>query len=278
MGVHATKRALEMAQVKAEEIDFVIWGTLSPDHYFPGNSAWAQPQLGVKIGTPCMDIRNQCSFFVYGLTVADALIKSGAYKRILLIGSEIHSTGLDFSERGRDVAVLFGDGAGAVVLGPATAEGQGLLATDLGCDGTYADELAITMGSSVPPTYVTADKLATGEQFPKMNGKLVFKQAVTTMPITLGKSLKQAGVHAHDLDLFIAHQANLRICEFVQKTLELSDDKIYNNIHKYGNTTAASIPIALDECVRSGRLKRGQLLAVAAFGAGFTWGSAIIRY
>lgn len=279
MGVKAANAALEMAKLKAEDIDLLIWGTLSPDHQFPGNAAWAQPLLGMRAGAAVMDIRNQCSFVPYALTVADAMLKSGQFKRALIVGSEIHSTALEFNERGRDVAVIFGDGAGAMVLGPAQTEGQGILATDVHADGSFAHELAVTFGSGDGPDWLEPENLnRDGRRFPKMNGKLVFKHAVTRMPETLMTTLKRSGFGPKDIDLLVCHQANLRISEFVQKTLELPDEKVYNNIQKYGNTTAASILIALDECVRSGKLKRGQLAALAAFGAGFTWGSAVVRF
>jgi 3-oxoacyl-[acyl-carrier-protein] synthase-3 len=225
-----------------------------------------------------MDIRNQCSFFVYALTMAEALIAGGRYKRILICGSEIHSTGVEMNERGKDVAILFGDGAGAVVVGPAIHDGQGILATDLHADGSFADRLQIPWGSAQQDVYITKDQIERGEIFPKMNGTSVFKNAVTKMPESIRTSLGQCGLGLDDVALFICHQANLRIVEYVQKSLKLGDDKFYNNIQRYGNTTAASIPIALDECVRSGRLQRGQVLCVAAFGAGFTWGSAVIRF
>lgn len=278
MGTRAARQALEMAGLTVDDIDFVIWGTLSPDHQFPGNSAWAMPKLGIKPGTPAMDVRNQCSFFVYGLTMADALIRTGQYKNILVVGSEIHSTGVEFNDRGKDVAVLFGDGAGAVVVGPPREPDQGILATDLHADGNGAKYLCLHSGAATGGTWVDHALLDRGEQFPKMNGKIVFKNAVTKMPETVRATLAKAGKTLADVDMVIAHQANLRIIEYVQKSLELPSDKIYNNIMRYGNTTAASIPIALDECVRAGKLKRGQLLCVTAFGAGFTWGSALVRF
>lgn len=277
MGIRAAKQALEMANEAVENVDFLIWGTLSPDHQFPGNAAWAQPRLGLRAGVPCMDLRVQCSFLPYALTVADALIKTGQYRRILIVGSEIHSTGLDFTEAGRDVAVLFGDGAGALLLGAGT-QGEGILATAVHADGQYAAELQTPLGSAHAPCWVTHEDIDRRDHIPRMNGKLVFKQAVTKMPECILGLLKKTGFTLDDLNLFISHQANLRIIELVQRTLGLPDDKIYNNIERYGNTTAASILIALDECVRSGRIQRGQLLCVASFGAGFTWGGALIRF
>ncbi len=277
MGIKAAQQAMEMAKVKADEIDFVIWGTLSSDRQFPGNACLAQPKLGLRDGVPCMDIRNQCSFFVYALTVADAFIRQGLYKKILVVGSEIHSTGLDFSEEGRDVSVLFGDGAGAVVLGPG-AEGQGILATDLGADGQFAAELTVPIGSGTKGVWVTPEKLARREHFPKMNGKLVFKNAVTRIPQTVVTALQRCELQVSDVDMFIVHQANLRIVEYVQKLAQIPDEKVFNNIQKYGNTTAASIPIALDEAVRAGKIQRGQLVCLTAFGAGFTWGAIVLRF
>jgi 3-oxoacyl-[acyl-carrier-protein] synthase-3 len=277
MGCKAAGKALEMAGLKAEDVDFLIWGTLSADHQFPGNACWAQPQLGLREGTPCMDIRNQCSFFVYALTVADALVRQGMYKRILIVGSEIHSTGLDFSDEGRDVTALFGDGAGAVVVGPGEGE-QGILATDLGADGQHAAELTVPMGSGVAGPWATVEKLARKEHYPKMNGKKVFKHAVTRIPQTVVTALQRAEQTVEAVDMFIVHQANLRIVEFVQKLANIPDEKVHNNIQRYGNTTAASIPIALDAAVRTGKIKRGQLVCLTAFGAGFTWGSVVIRF
>ncbi len=279
MGARAAKQALEMAKLGPEDIDLVIWGTLSPDHMFPGSSCWVQPKLGLKPGTAAIDIRNQCSFFVYGLSIADAMIKTGQAKKVLVVGSEIHSTTVEFNERGRDVAVIFGDGAGAVVLAEAEKDGQGILTTDLHADGQFAKELQVAWGPGDGPGWFDEEKLKpNGRGYPKMNGKYVFKHAVTRMHETLQASLGKVDKKVQDVDLLICHQANLRICEFVQTAYELPDDKVYNNIQRYGNTTAASIPIALDECVRSGKLKRGDLLAVCAFGAGFTWGSALIRF
>jgi 3-oxoacyl-[acyl-carrier-protein] synthase III len=279
MGTRAAKQALEMAKVAPEDIDLVIWGTLSPDHMFPGSSCWAQPKIGIKPGTPAIDVRNQCSFFIYGLTLADAMIKAGHARRVLVVGSEIHSTSLEYNERGRDVAVIFGDGAGAVVLGPPTEEGQGILTTDIHSDGQFAKELQVAWGPGDGPDWWKEDILnKDGRAFPKMNGKYVFKHAVTRMHETLQTSLGKAGKTMRDVDMLICHQANLRIVEFVQTAYEIPDEKVYNNIQRYGNTTAASIPIALDECVRSGKVKRGDLLALVAFGAGFTWGSAVIRF
>ena len=272
----ACEAALEMAGLKATDIDAIIFATLSPDYNFPGSGCLMTRLLDIP-GTPALDIRNQCSGFVYGMQVADAWIRSGLYENVLFIGAEVHSTGLDISTEGRDVSVIFGDGAGAVVLGPGDGD-DGILATIAGADGRYAEELWVEAPNSRLMPRLTHEMMEERRHFPKMNGREVFKHAVRKIPESLISALTEAGLQPGDIDLMIPHQANLRISEAVQKALQLPDDKIYNNIQRYGNTTAASIPIALDECVRSGRLQRGQLLAAAAFGAGFTWGAALIRF
>jgi 3-oxoacyl-[acyl-carrier-protein] synthase III len=273
----ACMNALEMAGLEPKDIDAIIFTTLSPDYNFPGSGCLMNVLLGIP-GTPSLDVRNQCSGFVYGTQIADAWIRAGVYKHVLLIGSEVHSTGLDISTNGRDVSVIFGDGAAAVVYGPTDEEGTGVLATDVGADGTYAKELWLEAPGSRYVPRLTAEMMAEGRHYPRMNGREVFKHAVRKMPETVLHALKKAGARVEDVDLFIPHQANQRISEAVQKALGLPDDKIYNNIDRYGNTTAASIPLAIDECIRSGKLSRGDLLVVGAFGAGFTWGSAVIRF
>ncbi|MCB9647876.1 MAG: ketoacyl-ACP synthase III [Deltaproteobacteria bacterium] len=273
----AAEAALEMAGLEAKDIDAIIFASLSPDYNFPGSGCLMTDLLGIP-GTPAVDIRNQCSGFVYGLQIADAYIRSGIYKNVLFIGSEVHSTGLDLSTRGRDVSVIFGDGAGAVLLGPSDDPSQGILTTLAGADGAYAKELWVEMPASRFIPRLTLEGMEEGRHFPRMNGREVFKHAVRKLPDAVVTALKSCELGVEDVDLFIPHQANLRIAEAVQKALGLPDEKVYNNIMHYGNTTAASIPIALDECIRSGRLQRGQLFACGAFGAGFTWGSAIIRF
>ncbi|MEZ0314007.1 MAG: 3-oxoacyl-ACP synthase III family protein, partial [Myxococcota bacterium] len=277
LAVRAAKNALADAGCPATDIDFIIYATLSPDRNFPGDGVLVGAKLDIP-GVPALDIRNQCSGFLYGLQVADAFIKAGMYKRILLIGSEVHSTGLDFTDRGRDVAVIFGDGAGAAVLGPSSDEGQGILSIALHADGRFADELQLAYPSSAVMPRITEADIRAGKHYPRMNGKNVFKHAVARMPEVVGEVLAASGFTAQDLDMLIPHQANLRISEMVQKRLELPDHKVFNNIQKYGNTTAASIPLALDEAVRQGKVKRGDLVCLAAFGAGFTWGGALLRY
>ncbi len=296
MGVEAAKIAMERAGVTAEDIDFVVFATLSPDYYFPGCGVLVQRELGLgKVGA--LDVRNQCSGFVYGLSVADQFIRTGTYKNILLIGAESHSAGLDFSTRGRNVTVIFGDGAGAVVLQPTEEEGKGVLTTHLHSDGTYAEKLAFihpgshsgvfTKDMDMYPTeeedpyaslMITPKMVETGNQYPNMDGPLVFKNAVRRFPEVINEALTTAGYTTKDIDMLIPHQANLRIAQFVQGMLNLNDDQVYNNIHKYGNTTAASIPIALCEAWEKGLVKDNDLVCLAAFGSGFTWASALIRW
>lgn len=276
LAVPAAQAALEMAGMKASEIDVIIFASLSPDYNFPGSACLMNDKLGIP-GTASIDIRNQCSGFPYGLQLADAYIRSGVYETVLFIGSEVHSTGLDLSTRGRDVSVIFGDGAGAVLM-TADSSGPGILATDVGADGRFARELWVELPASREMPRITEAMMAEGRHFPQMNGREVFKHAVRKMPETVMTSLKKAELGIQDVDLFIPHQANLRIAEAVQKFLKLPDERVYNNIQKYGNTTAASIPIALDECIRADRLGAGKVFACGAFGAGFTWGSAVIRF
>jgi 3-oxoacyl-[acyl-carrier-protein] synthase III len=278
LGVEAARAALADAQVAKEEVDLIVYATLSPDRAFPGDGVLVQSKLGVPAGVPALDIRNQCSGFLYGLAVADAFIRQGTYRRVLLIGSEVHSTGLDFSDKGRDVTVIFGDAAAAVVLGPTDDPKRGVMSVHLHADGSYADELHCSYPSSAQMPRLTPEKLMAGVQYPVMNGKNVFKHATTRMPEVVLEALNKHGLKPSDLRLLIPHQANLRISEMVQRRLELRDDQVFNNIQRYGNTTAASIPLALHEAVKANRLQRGDLLCLAAFGAGFTWGSALLRW
>ncbi len=278
LAARAAKEAMDAAGVTKDEIDCIVYATLSPDKAFPGDGVLMQAKLDIPAGVPALDVRNQCSGFLYGLAVADAFIRIGTYKRVLLVGAEVHSSGLDFSDRGRDVAVIFGDGAAAAVLGPTTDEKQGVLSVHLHADGRFAQELEVSYPSSAEMPRCSAARLEEGVQFPKMNGKYVFKHASVRMPEVVMEALDQNGLKPADIDLLIPHQANLRISEMVQKRLELPDSKVFNNIMHYGNTTAASIPLALDEAVRGGRVKRGDLVCFAAFGAGFTWGSALVRW
>lgn len=301
MGAEAAKVAIERAGIQKEDIDFIIFATLSPDYYFPGCGVLLQRELGItKTEIGALDIRNQCSGFIYGLSVADQFIKSGMYKNILLVGAEMHSMGLDYTTRGRNVTVIFGDGAGAVVLQPTEAENQGVLTTHLHSDGTYAEKLAfinpgahggyhadqqneaVDYGYPDKDTYggmfITDHMVETGQIYPNMEGQFVFKLAVQKFPEVIQEALTATGLTKEDIDVFVPHQANLRISQFVQKRLGLRDDQVWNNIQKYGNTTAASIPIALCEAWEAGMVKKGSLVCLAAFGSGFTWGSALIRW
>jgi 3-oxoacyl-[acyl-carrier-protein] synthase-3 len=277
MAHEATKLALQRADLKATDLDCIIYCTLSPDHFFPGTGVFLQRQLGIS-DIPCLDVRNQCSGFLYGLSIADGWIRSGQYRRILLVGSEVHSTGMDLTTRGRDLAVLFGDGAGVAILGPTEADGRGVLSTHIHADGRYAEMLFCDAPASARHPRLGQEDLDTARIFPVMNGKEVFKHASTRMPESVKRALDANGLTPADIKVLIPHQANLRISEMVRRQLDLRDDQVYNNIQRYGNTTAGSIPIALDECVQTGRLQRGDLLVLAAFGSGFTWGSAAIRW
>ena len=295
IGVKAAEIALERAGITAKEVDFIIFATLSPDYYFPGSSVLLQRQMGMN-GCGALDIRNQCSGFVYGLSIADQFIKSGMYKNILLVGAEMHSFGLDFSTRGRNVTVIFGDGGGAAVIQPTEEEGKGVLSTHLHADGDYAEQLAfINPGShggvhfedkerfgypdqEYGGLFLTEKMFNEGDYYPNMEGQTVFKMAVTKFPEVIKEALDTNGYQASDIDMLIPHQANLRISQFVQRRLGLQDHQVWNNIQKYGNTTAASIPIALCEAIDAGAVKEGDLVCLAAFGSGFTWGSALIRW
>ena len=281
LGVLAAKNALKDAGLTAQDIDFILFATLSPDYYFPGNGVLVQKELGCKtIGA--MDIRNQCSGFVYALSTADTFIKSGKYKNILVIGAEVHSFGLDMSDEGRGVSVIFGDGAGAVIVSATEDENRGILASNLHSEGEYAEELAVKFpGTKLgwADTILKENHGLTKEDiFPYMNGNYVFKHAVTRFPESIQEALEEAKLSTDDIDLFVPHQANLRISQFVQRQLGLPDDKVFNNIQKYGNTTAASIPIALSEAKAEGKIKEGDVVLMSAFGAGFTWGSVIIKW
>lgn len=279
MGTKAARKAIANAGITPDDIDFIIFATLSPDYYFPGPGVMVQEQLGIaEVGA--LDVRNQCSGFLYGLSVADAFIKTATYKNILLIGSENHSGGLDKTTRGRGVSVIFGDGAGAVVLQPTQKDGKGILTTHLHSEGKHAKELALLE----PNTNHWVDKIleendpTNEDYYPHMNGNFVFKHAVTRFQEVIHEALQAVNFQPSDINLLIPHQANLRISQYVQHKMGLSNDQIFNNIQKYGNTTAASIPIALSEAVAEGRLQDGDLLCLAAFGSGFTWGSALIRW
>lgn len=272
----ASRRAIEAAGIDPDEIDFIIFATLSPDYNFPGSAVLLQDKLGLgPIGA--LDIRNQCSGFIYGLGVADALIRAGSYRRILLVGAEVHSTGLDFSTAGRDVAVLFGDGAGAVVLGP-SADRRGVQSVHLHAEGKHATKLWLEAPASRFRPRIDEKMIRAGRHYPKMEGRAVFKHAVARFTETIGEALAANGLELKEVDLFVLHQANLRISEAVAQSLGLSMEKFYSNIERYGNTTAASIPIVLDEALREGRIQEGSRVILATFGSGFTWASALILW
>lgn len=282
LGLQASKKAIESAGLTAKDIDYIVFATLSPDYYFPGCGVLLQEMLGCDtIGA--LDVRNQCSGFVYAMSVADAFIKVGQYKNILVVGVEIHSFGLDFTDRGRGVSVIFGDGAGAIVLSASEDDSvQGILATNMHSEGKYADELCTKFPGTKYGWSVRLknepDAIPDEEIYPHMNGNFVFKHAVTRFPETIHEALEKAGKKVEDLDLLIPHQANKRIAQYVQQQLGLPDEKVMVNIEKYGNTTAASIPIALSEAIEEGRMKRGDLVCLSAFGSGFTWGSVLFEY
>ncbi len=275
LAVPAAKQAVESAGLELEDIEFIIFATLNPDYFFPGSGCILQDKLGAP-GIGALDVRAQCSGFIYGLSVADAFIKTGMYKRILLVGAEVHSSGLEFAERGRDVTVLFGDGAGAAVLG-ATEEDEGILSTHLHADGRYAKDLWMEIPAACYSPRLTKEHMDEGRHYPKMNGRKVFKMAVEKLPKVINEALDANGLTIDDIDLLVPHQANLRINEFVAQKLGLPPEKVYNNIHRYGNTTAGSIPIALNEAIQEGRAKKGDTIMLAALGSGFTWASCLLK-
>ena len=279
MGVKAAKIAIECADIDKNDIDLILFATLSPDYYFPGSGVIVQQQLEIPT-CPAMDIRNQCSGFIYALSTADQFIKTGMYKNILIIGSENHSGGLDMTTRGRGVSVIFGDGAGAIVLSRSEDADKGILSTHLHSEGQFAEELAL-IGPSTNrwvPEILEANDPNDISYYPNMNGQLVFKNAVVRFSEVIMEGLQQNQMTPDQIDMLIPHQANLRISQFIQRKFGLNDDQVYNNIMRYGNTTAGSIPIALTEAWEEGKIKSGDLVVLAAFGSGFTWGSALIRW
>ena len=302
MGAEAARRACQNAGIDPSEIDFIVFATLSPDYYFPGCGVLVQRELGITSGEcGALDVRNQCSGFVYALSIADKFVASGMYQKVLVIGSEMHSMGLDFSTRGRNVSVIFGDGAGAVVVMPSSnPEQSAILASALHSDGTYAEKLAMlspgshggyhlqqersldSWGFSDPEEFggifATQAMLDQGDFYPVMEGQFVFKLAVQKFPEVIQEVLAKAGQPLSRLKMLIPHQANLRIAQMIQRSLNLSDEQVFNNIQRYGNTTAASVPIAFSEAVGEGKIQRGDLVVLAAFGSGFTWGATAMRY
>ena len=281
MGVKAAKIAIERSGIKNEDIDFVVFATLSPDYYFPGPGVAVQKELGLRT-VGALDVRNQCSGFVYAVSVADQFIKTGMYKNILVIGSEVHSVGLDMTTRGRGVSVIFGDGAGAAVLSRSEDNSCGILSTHLHSEGQHAEELVLKApgmgGRWVTDILAENDKENDESYYPYMNGQFVFKNAVVRFSEVINEGLAANNLEVSDIDMLIPHQANLRISQFIQQKFKLTDDQVYNNIQKYGNTTAASIPIALTEAWEQGKIKKGDTVVLAAFGSGFTWGSVIMKW
>ncbi len=277
LAAEASKIALERAGWKPQDIDLIIFATLTPDLMFPGSGVLLQEKLGLET-TPTLDIRQQCTGFIYGLATADAMIKSGYMKKILFVGAEVHSAGLDISTRGRDVAVLFGDGAAAVCLeGMETNEDVGILAASLHSQGKYAEQLFTELPSFRRWPSIKPELLAEARQYPKMEGPTVFKHATRRMPEAAKEVLEKAKLRIEDIDIMIPHQANLRINQMVQRMMGLPDEKVFNNIMRYGNTTAASIPLALDEAIELGKVPKKATMLFVAFGAGFTWGGIAYR-
>lgn len=280
MGVKAAKIAIERAGIDKDDIDFIVFATLSPDMYFPGPGVQVQHALDIKT-VGALDVRNQCSGFIYAISVADQYIKTGMYKTVLVIGSELHSHGLDKTTRGRGVSVIFGDGAGAAILTREEDNSKGILSTHLHSQGEHAEELVLIapgMGKRWVNDILKDNDPNDESYFPHMNGQFVFKNAVVRFSEVIMEGLMKNNLQKEDIDMLIPHQANLRISQFIQKKFGLTDDQVFNNIQKYGNTTAASIPIALTEAWKEGKIKKGDVVVLAAFGSGFTWGSVIIKW
>ncbi|MFN0177743.1 MAG: beta-ketoacyl-ACP synthase III [Gemmatimonadales bacterium] len=277
LGKTAALAALAMARLEPAALDAIVYATISPDHFIPGNGVFLQRELGLT-SIPAIDIRQQCAGFVYALAVADGFIRGGVYRRILVVGQEIQSTRMDVSTRGRHTAVLFADGAGAVVLVADDTPDRGIVTFDLHSEGALAEKLWVDEPGSIYNPTVDLDRFAAGRYFLEMDGKEVYRHAVQRMPESVMTCLTKIGALPADVDLLIPHQANQRISEAVQKSLGLRDDQVYNNIQTYGNTTSATIPIALDECVRAGRVNDGDLVVFTAFGSGFVWGTVVLRW
>ncbi len=278
LAVHAANAALKDAGVDKDEIDMVIYATMTPDHAFPGTGVFFQRKMGFSKPIPCLDIRQQCTAFVYAMSIADQFIRTGMYDKILVVGSEIHSTGIDRRPEGRDVGVLFGDGAGVAVLGVSDDPDVGLMSSHLYADGKDAEILWIEAESCSNHPRISHEDIDEGRVFPKMEGRKVFKNAVTRLPQAMMVGMQENKLTLDDVDMVIPHQANLRINEFVAKSVGLPPEKIHNTIHKFGNTTAGSIPMCMVDALQEGKIKRGDLVCMVAFGAGLTWGSVFLRY
>jgi len=277
LALAAARIALDRCNWRPEDLDLIIFATLSPDIFFPGPGCLLQAKMGLT-ETPALDIRQQCTGFLYGMATADAFIRSGQANRILLACAEVHSTGLDVSTRGRDVTVIFGDGAAAVCLeGVESDQPIGVLGSALHANGELAESLMVELGASRNNPRITEEAVREGRHFPKMDGKTIFKEAVSKLPIVANEALQKAGLGLDEIDLFIPHQANLRINQFFQQSMKLPESKVYHNIQRYGNTTAASIPLALDEAIEKGLVKDGSAVMFLGLGAGLTWGAVISR-
>jgi 3-oxoacyl-[acyl-carrier-protein] synthase-3 len=276
LGVQASRVAIERAGLTPQDIQFIVFATLSPDLCFPGSGVFVQEKLGLDtIGA--LDVRTQCTGFLYGLSVAEAYVKAGFYDHVLVIGAEVQSTGLDMSTAGRDVSVLFGDGGGAAIVGP-TDPGKGILSSHLHSEGKHARELMVEAPASIENPRSSKEMIDARRHLGTMNGRSVFTHAVRRFPEVIREALAENGMTVSDLSIVIPHQANLRITQAVTKALGVPAEKVFSNIEKYGNTTAASVPIALDECVEQGRIREGDVVCLAAFGSGFTWASSLIRW
>jgi 3-oxoacyl-[acyl-carrier-protein] synthase III len=277
LAYEASVRAIAAAGLEVGQVDAIIVASLSPHHEFPGTSAFLQHRLGLA-GPPALDLRCQCTGFLYALQVGELFVASGQYERVLVCGTEVHSTALDFTTRGRDVAVIFGDGAGAVILEPSADPERRILSVHTHAQGEHAKKLWIEAPASVYSPRLTQEMLAEGRHYPKMEGRFVFKHAIQRMPEVAHEALERNGLKVQDVSLWLFHQANLRINEVVASQLGIPPERTYNNIDRYGNCSAAAIPILLDECVRAGRVRPGDLIGMAGFGSGFTWGSALVRW
>ena len=278
LGRDAATAALELAGLAPADLDAIVYATSTPDHFLPGNGVYLQRELGITATIPAIDLRMQCAGFIYALSLADGYIRTGTFQRILVVGQEIQSTRMDVSTQGRHTAVLFADGAGAAIVGSTEDGGRGMLAFDLHTEGSHAEKLWVEGPGALVRPHQWADQQKEGRYWLTMDGREVFRHAVVRMPESVREVLAKAGERVGAIDLLIAHQANLRISEMVQKQLDLRDDQVYNNIERFGNTTAATIPIALNECVRAGRLHHHDLVVLTAFGSGFVWGSVALRW
>jgi 3-oxoacyl-[acyl-carrier-protein] synthase III len=277
MSVKASRMAIERAGIETKDIEFIVFATITSDYFLPGNGVLLQRELGLST-VGALEVKNACSGFIYALSVADQFIKSGMYKHILVVGAEIQSSALDKSDEGRSSAVIFADGAGAVILGAVETDQPGILSTHLHSDGSHAEELYCIAPSSSGKTRISQEMIDRGDFFLKMNGNAVFKHAIVRFMEVIKEALDHNGLTKEEIDLLVPHQANLRISQYIQQKMGLPDGKVFNNIMYLGNTTAGTIPIALSQAWEQGRLKEGDLVCLAAFGSGFAWASALLRW